>query len=139
SPVQAERVIAHELGHIIDDMAGSIPTAGLNTELRQIYNTLNTGQERTRHLTGPQHFGYGEADVPKELMADAIRAYLADPNYLKTVAPKTAARIREWANPRPTLSKIDDRSRSGFGEPTLTNPCRPRAGHPTTLASRKPL
>jgi hypothetical protein len=39
-------------------------------------------------------------------MADAIRAYMADPNYLKTVAPKTAARIREFVNENPRLSKI---------------------------------
>jgi hypothetical protein len=39
-------------------------------------------------------------------MGEAIRAYLADPNYLKTVAPKTAARIREAVNTHPTLSKI---------------------------------
>ena len=39
-------------------------------------------------------------------MAEAIRAYLADPNYLKTVAPKTAAAIREAVNSHPILSKI---------------------------------
>jgi hypothetical protein len=31
-------------------------------------------------------------------MAEAIRAYMADPNYLKTVAPKTAAAIRAAVN-----------------------------------------
>jgi hypothetical protein len=31
---------------------------------------------------------------------------MADPNYLKTVAPKTAAAIREAANSHPVLSKI---------------------------------
>ena len=36
---------------------------------------------------------------------EAIRAYMTDPNYLKTVAPKTAARIREFVNSHPTLSK----------------------------------
>jgi hypothetical protein len=39
-------------------------------------------------------------------MAEAIRAYLADPNYIKTVAPKTAAAIREAVNSNPRLSKI---------------------------------
>jgi hypothetical protein len=103
---QAERVYAHELGHVIAELAGGIPTASLNTELRQVYNTLNTGMERTRHLTGPQHLGYKAEDVPKELMAEALRAYLADPNYLKTVAPKTAAAIRAAVNSHPTLRKI---------------------------------
>ena len=73
-------MIAHEVGHLIDDLAGRIPTAGLNTELRQIYNTLDTGQERSRHLTGPQHQGYRGDDVPKELMAEALRAYMSNPN-----------------------------------------------------------
>ena len=49
--------------------------------------------------------GYGQADVPRELMAEAIRSYMADPNYLKTIAPKTAARIREFVNANPRLSK----------------------------------
>jgi hypothetical protein len=106
SPLQAERVIAHEVGHLIDDLAGRIPTTGLNTELRQVYNTLNTGWERTRHLTGPQHLGYRGDDVPKELMAEALRAYMSNPNYLKTVAPRTAAAIREAVNSHPSLSRI---------------------------------
>jgi hypothetical protein len=105
-PISRERVIGHEVGHLIDDLAGRIPTAGLATELRQVYNTLNTGQERTRHLTGPQHLGYKSSDVAKELMAEAIRAYMADPNYLKTVAPKTAATIRTAVNSNPKLSQI---------------------------------
>jgi hypothetical protein len=94
------------MGHMIDEIAGQIPAAGLNTELRQIYNTLNTGQERTRNLTGPQHFGYRPNDVPRELMVEAIRAYMADPNYLKTMAPKTAAAIRAAVNAHPALSRI---------------------------------
>jgi hypothetical protein len=38
-------------------------------------------------------------------MAEAIRAYIQDPNYLKTVAPKTAAAIRKAVNGNPRLSK----------------------------------
>jgi len=38
-------------------------------------------------------------------MAEAIRAYLADPNYMKTRAPQTAARIREWVNSNPLLNR----------------------------------
>jgi hypothetical protein len=55
---------------------------------------------------GPQHVGYRNDDVKKELMAEAIRAYMVDPNYLKTVAPKTAAAIRAAVNEHPTLHKI---------------------------------
>ncbi len=100
------KVHAHELGHVIDEIAGQIPIAGLSTELRQVYNTLLTGRERTRNLTAPQHVGYKTEDVPREYMAEAIRAYMADPNYLKTVAPKTAAAIREAVNPNTHINKI---------------------------------
>jgi hypothetical protein len=63
-PSAAQKVVAHELGHAIDEMSGQIPTAGLNTELRRVYNTLSTGRERTTQLMGPQHLGYSEQDVP---------------------------------------------------------------------------
>src|ERR1041385_3378919 len=82
-----------------------IPTQGLNAELRQVYNTLNTGQERARNLPGPQHCGYARDNVPRELVAEAIRAYLTNPNYLKTVAPKTAAAIREAVNNNPRINR----------------------------------
>lgn len=36
-------------------------------------------------------------------MAEAIRAYMADPNYIKTVAPNVAARIRATVNDNPSL------------------------------------
>ena len=98
TPQQSVRTHAHENAHVIDQLAGEIDTTGLNTELRQIYNTLNTGWERARHLTGPQHQGYSATAQPRDLMAEAIRAYMADPNYLKTVAPRTAARIRAAVN-----------------------------------------
>jgi hypothetical protein len=44
--------------------------------------------------------------MPGILDLSRIRAYLADPNYLKTVAPKTAAAVREAVNSHPVLSKI---------------------------------
>ena len=54
----------------------------------------------------PQRHGYDSEEVPREYMAEAIRAYMTDPNYFKTVAPKTAAAIRAKVNAHPTLSKI---------------------------------
>jgi hypothetical protein len=98
-----EKVIGHELGHAFDEMSGQMPTTGLNSELRQIYNTLNTGRERATGLTGPQHLGYSAEEAPREMMAEAIRAYMSDPNYIKTVAPRTAARIRQYVNSNPRL------------------------------------
>jgi hypothetical protein len=42
----------------------------------------------------------------RELMAEGIRLYLTDPNYIKTVAPGTAKAIREAVNSHPVLSRI---------------------------------
>lgn len=102
---QALRTHAHELGHAIDELAGQIPTEGLVKELEFVYNALATGQERTRNLTRPKDIGYRPAEVPREMMAEAIRAYMADPNYIKTVAPRTAAAIRAAVNENPRLNK----------------------------------
>jgi hypothetical protein len=108
SPAAKDRVVAHELGHTIDYFAAprrGIPQEGIRTELSRNYNTGVTGQERERNLTLPQHQDYKADEVPSELMAEAIRAYIANPNYFKTVAPETAARIREWWNSHPKYSK----------------------------------
>lgn len=114
---EAPRVLAHETGHAIDDLAAGragIPTDGLKRELGGVYNTLNN-PNRARDGSGaadwgkparPEDFGYRGDSVPAELTAEAVRAYMADPNYMKTVAPKTAARIREFVNSNPRLSGI---------------------------------
>jgi hypothetical protein len=127
-------VAAHEVSHGIDDLAGAlefdgrrvvrtIPQAGIKRELGTVYNDLNNSYlasarakkpdvepENTYWGTGvtpTRTFGYKPGlDADRELNAEAIRAYIADPNYLKTVAPKTAARIREFVNENPRLSKI---------------------------------
>lgn len=106
SPSEGERVFAHEIGHVVDQAAGEIPVSGVKRQAQQVYNTLNTGTERTRNLTGPEHMGYRGGDIPRELMAEGIRAYATDPNYIKTVAPDFAKRIRDYVNTDPVLSKI---------------------------------
>jgi hypothetical protein len=113
-PDKADMVYAHELGHVIDEIAGQIPTRGLSDELKSVYNSLNNPNRTRAGLDAaptatpmtPQRHGYDKEEVPREYMVEAIRAYMADPNYLKTVAPKTAAVIRAKVNAHPTLSKI---------------------------------
>jgi len=102
----ADIVTAHEVGHVIDQLAGEIPTKGLEEELNSVYNALKTGKERKYLQSLPEDSGYSGTDVPREKMAEAIRAYMVDPNHLKTVASKTASRIRQWVNSHPELSKI---------------------------------
>jgi len=103
---QAEKVLPHELGHALDQIAGEIPTKGLSKELKPLYNEMNTGQRRVRNLTGPQHLGYSTQEAPRELMAEAIRGYLTNPNTIKTIAPKTAKRIRKFVNSNPELKDV---------------------------------
>jgi hypothetical protein len=105
TPSQSVRTLAHENGHAIDEMAGQIPTKGLSKELEFLYNALAAGQERSKNLMRPKDLKYTPDEAPREMMAEAIRAYLADPNYIKTVAPKTAAAIRAAVNGNPRLNR----------------------------------
>lgn len=100
-----DKVTAHEIGHVIDQVVGELPTTGVMNELKGVYNTLNTGRERATNLMGPQHVGYKDGDVSRELWAEFIRAYMADPNYAKTIAQKSAEALRKAVNPNPRLNK----------------------------------
>jgi hypothetical protein len=116
-----DKVIAHEVGHAIDDLSSLIATKELTKELRHVYNDLNNAdlvaararrpdvnpsERRVYRNYGPEQQDYSGADVDRELIAEAIRAYATDPNYLKTVAPQTAAAIRAAANANPRISRV---------------------------------
>jgi hypothetical protein len=79
----------------------------LNSELGRLYSELNTSGWVSKWQKGskPQDFAYVGDDVKRELMAEAIHAYRTNPNYIKTIAPKTAAAIRAAVNPNPLLNK----------------------------------
>jgi hypothetical protein len=125
--------VAHMLGHILDYRAGEtsathageeirgISQDNINEELRYVYNDCNNGKlNEARRLDpsvrphdDPEYQGFGPeqkacygADARAELMAEAIRAYMQNPNYLKTVAPNVAARIRAAVNTNPNLNQI---------------------------------
>lgn len=126
-------ILGHMLGHILDYKAGqtcraeseqeipAINQDGLSDELRYVYNDCNNiplSEERKINPAadpnnkfeysgfGPEQRGCFGTDAQAELMAEAIRAYMQNPNYLKTVAPNVAARIREAVNPNPALRHI---------------------------------
>jgi len=126
-------ILAHMFGHIIDHRAGqpcrndsdemisAINQDDINDELRHVYNDCNNpelNKARQADLDvdpsnrpeyqnfGPERRGCFGADARAELMAEAIRAYMQNPNYLKTVAPNVAARIRAAVNPNPNLNGI---------------------------------
>jgi hypothetical protein len=129
----ADRILAHMLGHILDHRAGQpsgalpheesegISPDGIDKELRYVYNDCNNDALiEARALDpavkakdsleyqgfGPEQRGCCGADVRAELMAEAIRAYMRDPGYLKSAAPNVAARIRAAVNPNPNLNRI---------------------------------
>jgi hypothetical protein len=130
---QAQRISAHMLGHILDYRAGQtsathsneesrgISQDNLSEELRYVYNDCNNSvlnearrlDPNLRPHDDPEYQGFGPeqracygADARAELMAEAIRAYLQDPNYIKTVAPNVAARIRAAVNINHDLNKF---------------------------------
>jgi hypothetical protein len=113
SPEDFLRVYAHEIGHVVEAIGGQVRTKGLMPELKSIYNTLNNpnraagGAEAAagRQFT-PKDLDYEPDEVPREYIAEAVRAYFGDPNYIKTDAPKTAAAIREAFNTHPVLSRV---------------------------------
>ena len=134
SKEEAIKVRAHEMGHMIDDLAGKIvghdrvaplrmiDQDGIKAELRWLYNDVNNpilqrdraagraveqSSSKVYRGFGPEQIGYKKGiEADRELMAEAIRAYMANPNYMKTVAPKTAARIRAYVNEHKDLKHI---------------------------------
>lgn len=104
-PDQFDKVAAHEVGHLLDVDSNSIKTDGLSAQFRSIYNDLNNPQRHGRAY-GPEHAGYPKGDVRDELVAEAIRAYMADPNYIKTVSPDVAKAIRAAVNRNPKINHL---------------------------------
>jgi hypothetical protein len=123
-PDMVRHVLGHEVGHVVDQLAKEIPIKGIEPELYRLYNSLNNpirtrgGNDAlpwARRIT-PKTHGYTEDAIPRELMAEATRAYLFNPNFIKTVAPKVAARIRAYVNENPWLKRtIQFNSLAGLG------------------------
>jgi hypothetical protein len=142
-PREIPQVIAHEMGHMIDDLAGdfiyldrgipihAIPRDKLDAELKLIYNDLNNWNRNPRNKVepdpnakpiAPEDFGYQGADVFDEYMAEAVRAYIANPNYIKSVAPMTAEAIRRAVKSNPRLRRIIQFNASGVPIPVPPSP-----------------
>lgn len=105
-PNDVPRVLGHETGHVIDETVGNIPVDGVDQQLRQNYNTLIRGGRQGKTVIGPEDVGYPADQAGPELIAEGMRAYFQDPNYMKTVAPDAAARIRAYVNANPKLKDI---------------------------------
>jgi hypothetical protein len=102
-------VIAHEFGHAIDHLAGNLSATLTHDEMAElsfVYGDLRHGRTKSGHLLQPENFGYiGTDAIYAELVAEGLRAYMTDPNYFKTAAPKTAAKIRKAVAESPYLRR----------------------------------
>ena len=108
-PKQKELTLWHETGHLLDDISAGkkgMSVKGLEQELEDVYSTLNTGKEQASPRILPRDQGYSRSEAPYEYIAEALRAYMTNPNYFKAVAPNAAAAIRALVNSHPQLSKL---------------------------------
>ena len=79
--------------------------AKIEGQLQRIYQDLNNPPGGEVKFRTPQDRGYDAVDADRELWAEAIRAYMHDPNYIKTVAPDVAFMIRQHVNKNSSLRK----------------------------------
>jgi len=107
-PAGTHIITAHELGHALDDMVGFLENSLKPQhfgELRKVYATMRDKFGTKVPYRQPEDL-YPPSEVPGELIAEGFRAYKANPNYFKTVAPKTAAAIRDAVYRNKTLRKV---------------------------------
>jgi len=105
-PDALRNIQRHEASHVIEQTAGLISRDGLTKELNSLYGSLNNPKRDgldayPGDVYTPWHRKYRPEEVDREYIAEAIRAYLTDPNYIKTVAPNVAAAIRRAVNSNP--------------------------------------
>lgn len=73
-----------------------------------MYSTLATGKENLAKLalpSDPDRGGYTGRKIDDELVAEAFYAAAIDPNYVKTVAPKTYEWLAKLVEDNPDVNK----------------------------------
>ena len=107
---QYGHVLGHEASHLIDDLTfgRAIPSTGIRGPLDRLYSTENSALAVPAGKLGatPEAYGYKGIKADAERMAEAVRLYLRDPNYMKTNYPDVAKRIREYVNSNPNLKDV---------------------------------
>ena len=103
-------VFPHEVGHLIEDLTfgRSIPSDGIKDGLDRLYSIQNSQFAVKPGQLGatPEMFGYTGVKSDAERMAEAVRMYMRDPNYMKTEFPDVAAVIRKHVNTNPNLKDV---------------------------------
>jgi hypothetical protein len=112
--VHRDNVIAHEVGHAIDDIAQGrtgIPLTGSVRQFNALYHVQNDSGAWTSvadpayRQTRPEHLGYRRDDARAEKVAEGIRLYMQNPATMKEHFPNAARRIREHVNANPRLNR----------------------------------
>jgi hypothetical protein len=104
---KSEDVFAHELSHILDDLAfGGVDTEGAKKEFADVYSYLNNRTHGDGKPFTAADTGYKGADIEKEHIAEAIRFYEQNPESMKAIAPNAAKKIRDAFNSNPNVNKI---------------------------------
>lgn len=89
---------------MLDRAVGIVKDDGIRKELDLLFKE-GSARRGTRGAYTPRDAGYPERQVRGERIAEAIRIYMEHPAYIKQVAPKAAARIRELVNDHPRVAE----------------------------------
>jgi hypothetical protein len=112
-PSGRDVTVGHELGHVLGGTS-DFTAPNIMDELRALYNTINNSKRTPDGRDAapgpavtPETFGYRYwRAAHDEYVAEAYRAYMRDPNFVKTVAPNVAAAIRRAVNTNPRLNRV---------------------------------
>lgn len=94
------------LKDFIDKNINNLSDNEIQTINKHILNKSHIISTIPEGMESPELRGYSPQKVPRELWAESIRAYMDNPNYMKTVAPETAKAIRQMVNSNQQLSKV---------------------------------
>jgi hypothetical protein len=81
-------------------------------EMRRVYNELGNPKriegrpDKDARPFTPADRGYSADETPWEYLAEAVRGYLTEPGWLKSVAPRTAKDLRQIARDHVWLKKF---------------------------------
>jgi hypothetical protein len=119
-PRSQDIVARHELGHVLRHLTRQSMNDDAWRELRTLFNTMNNPDRTPDGLNArpgsvftPERLGYptrsafaGLNPAEDEYFAEALRAYMTDPNFVKSVAPNFAAAVRAAVNSHPRLRRV---------------------------------
>lgn len=113
---QAESIKAHEFGHVVRKVTQPEPRGLVyppipdkyGNDAARAYHHLNTGKahRENQKLYGPVDRDPDEKYPVEEIFAEAMRAYLTDPNAFKTLYPAMGEFVRKVVNRNPDLRKV---------------------------------